>query len=227
MPVDLQSETPFPWPARTYAGKRCFDVSLSLLLLPVWLPLMALIALVVKLTSRGPILYRARRAGQRNILFKQLKFRTMKTEHSGSAFTGRADSRVTATGAFLRFFKLDELPQFINVLKGNMSVVGPRPEDVTVVRNLYSHEQLRVLSAKPGLTCSTEVRAYPDFAYSIPEGEDPERYYQNVLLPARLEEDLAYVDHMCLGHDSAIVAKTIWCVCFKCWAILGRRKTCA
>lgn len=187
------------------------------------LPLIALIVLAVKATSRGPLFYRGVRAGLAGKPFSQLKFRTMKLHNAGSAFTSKADPRVTPVGVLLRFFKLDELPQCINVLRGEMSIVGPRPEDLSVVEKLYTHYQLRVLSVKPGLTCSLQMRIFPDFTCDVPAGEDPEQHYQKVILPARLQEDIDYIDRMSLWYDLQIILQTVWCILFKSWGILWKR----
>ena len=216
-------EKRYAWPIKTYAGKRALDTLCACGILLPLLPLIALIAFAVKATSRGPLFYRGMRAGLAGRPFGQLKFRTMKLHNAGSAFTSKADPRVTLVGVLLRFFKLDELPQCINVLRGEMSIVGPRPEDLSVVDQLYTDEQLRVLSVKPGLTCSLQVRIFPDFTYDVPPGSHPEQHYRQVILPARLQEDLDYIDCMSLGGDIKIILQTIWCILFRSWAILWKR----
>lgn len=214
----------FSWPERTYRGKRGLDCACALVLLVLASPVMVLIALAVKLTSAGPVFYRGERAGLRGIRFRQLKFRSMSVGRAGGAFTTRGDPRITALGRLLRFLKLDELPQLINVLRGEMSMVGPRPEDFSVVAEYYSPEQLRVLSVRPGLTCLIQVRVFPDFTHDVPEGVDHEQYYRTVILPARLVVDLEYVDQMSLRLDLWIILYTIYCICLKSWIILWRRK---
>ncbi len=204
-------------------GQARLDVILSLVALVLASPFMLLIALAVKLTSSGPVFYRGQRAGLGGRTFKQLKFRSMTSAASGGAFTSRADPRITLIGKLLRFVKLDELPQLINVLRGEMSVVGPRPEDSTVVSRYYTREQLRVLSVKPGLTCIIQVRVFPDYSYHVPAGADPEKYYLSEILPARIREDLEYIDHMSLKLDLKIILETFYCIFIKSWLILWHR----
>jgi lipopolysaccharide/colanic/teichoic acid biosynthesis glycosyltransferase len=214
---------PFPWPQRSYPGKRVLDVVLaSLLLLPA-LPVMLLIALAVRLTSPGPVFFRGERSGLKGRKFRQLKFRSMRTTSLGGTFTTRDDCRVTAVGRLLRFAKLDELPQLLNVLRGDMSIVGPRPEDAVIVREHYTREQLRVLSVRPGITGLLQVRVFPDFTYSVPDGVDPQQYYLHAILPARLKEDLEYVDRMSVWLDVKVVLLTVYCILVKSWFILWGR----
>jgi lipopolysaccharide/colanic/teichoic acid biosynthesis glycosyltransferase len=220
----VPANTDFPWPERTYPGKRALDVVLSALLLVLACPAMLAIALAVKLTTSGPVFYRGRRAGLRGRLFEQIKFRSMTVGTPGAAFTSRSDPRVTGVGKLLRFVKLDELPQLFNVLRGEMSIVGPRPEDARVVTRCYSRGQLRVLTVRPGLTGLLQVRVFPDFTYDVPEGVDPERYYQTRILPERIEEDLQYVDRMSLWTDLGIILQTAWCISVKGWIVLWRRR---
>jgi lipopolysaccharide/colanic/teichoic acid biosynthesis glycosyltransferase len=184
---------------------------------------MLLIALVVKLTSPGPIFYRGRRAGLCGREFWQLKFRSMRTGAAGSSFTARDDDRITPIGRLIRTTKLDEFPQLFNVLRGEMSLVGPRPEAFDVVEELYTREQLRVLTVRPGLTCLLQVRIFPDFTYDVPTGADPTSYYRHTILPARLAEDLEYVDRQSLALDLKLLAQTAWCLLFKSWPLLAGR----
>jgi len=215
----------FPHSIQIYPGKRILDLMGSIFLLAITWPVLLLAALAVKLTSRGPVFYRGVRAGLGGRPFHQLKFRTMYCHGRGRAFTGRNDPRVTPVGKILRLTRIDELPQLINVLRGEMSLVGPRPEDYSVVQRCYSREQLRVLSVRPGLTGTVQVRSFPGLEFAIPEGEDPEAYYQRVILPERLKEDLDYVDRMSLGLDVWIILQTAWCVLVRVWPYLFRRRT--
>ena len=144
----------FPWPEQRHPGKLALDVTLALVALLLASPVMLLVAVAVKLTSSGPALYRGERVGLGRRTFRQLKFRSMTHGAAGGISTGPTDRRVTAVGKLLRFTKLDELPQFINVLRGEMSIVGPRPEEVSIVEDFYTRDQLRVLSVRPGLTSS-------------------------------------------------------------------------
>jgi lipopolysaccharide/colanic/teichoic acid biosynthesis glycosyltransferase len=216
---------PFPWAPQTYRGKRALDIGSALLGILLSAPLMALTALAVKATSRGPVFYRGLRAGHCGRPFQQLKFRTMVTGAPGAAFTARGDTRVTAVGRLLRFIKLDELPQLFNVLAGQMAIVGPRPEEASVVAALYHREQLRVLSVPPGITGEVQLRYFPDLTHEIPEGVDPEHYYRSVLLPARLQQDLDYVDRMSLGLDLRLILQTVFIILVKSWLILWQRRS--
>ncbi len=214
----------FPFPTRSYRGKRALDIFLSLLALLLTLPLFLLTALLIWLSSPGPIFYRGLRAGLRGKPFWQLKFRTMTLRHSGNPFTSQGDPRVTPIGRVLRLFRIDELPQIINILKGEMSWVGPRPEDYDIVVRCYSADQLRVLSVRPGLTGTVQVNSFPGLEYMIPPGEDPQRYYEEVLLPQRLEEDLRYIENMSLWGDLKILFATLYCVLVKSWSVLLKTK---
>lgn len=215
-PTAANSEA-FPWPMRSYAGKRMLDIVVSLGLLLLTAPLLPLIALAIKFTSPGPVLFRGRRMGQGAREFALLKFRSMTSGVGGAAITAQNDARVTTVGRLIRKLKLDELPQLINVLRGDMSIVGPRPEDAGLVRELYSREQLRVLSAPAGLTGPLQVRVFPDLSSEVPAGVDPTEYYRTVQLPARLAEDLEYVDQMSLGLDLRVIAQTAYCILVKTW----------
>src|SRR5436305_1549910 len=137
--------------------KRVFDVAVSLLALVVLSPLLALIALAVKATSSGPVFHRGERIGRGGAPFRILKFRTMRINASGPGLTRGGDARVTPLGRILRRSKLDELPQLVNILRGEMSIVGPRPEAPEYVR-LYTAEQRRVLTVRPGLTSPASLR---------------------------------------------------------------------
>jgi lipopolysaccharide/colanic/teichoic acid biosynthesis glycosyltransferase len=217
----------FAWPERTYAGKRLLDISVSLILLVLSAPVMLLAALAVKLTSRGPVFYHGDRAGLASRRFEQLKFRSMSVGRTGGHFTTRDDPRLTNIGIILRLLKLDELPQLINVIRGEMSMVGPRPEVYSVVNQCYNREQLRVLSVRPGLTCTLQVRIFPDFTYEVPGGVDPEHYYRHVILPSRLQEDLDYVDRMSFALDVRLILQTAYCIFVKSWFVLWRRRLAA
>jgi len=226
--VTPPGENAFPWPPSSYPGKRAFDLLVASVGLLLASPLLLVLALAVRVTSRGPILYRGRRAGLAGKEFDQLKFRTMRLDPTragtGTAFTGKDDPRVTRGGRVLRLFKLDELPQLVNVLRGEMSIVGPRPEDAALVARCYTPEQLRVLSVRPGLTCLLQVRIYPDFTSTVPEGADPQEHYESEILPRRIEEDLEYVDRMSLWLDLRICLQTLYCVLVKSWFVLWRQR---
>ncbi len=196
-----------------HAGKRLLDVGLCIASLPVTLPLAAAIAVAVKLTSRGPVIYRAHRVGRYGRPIVVLKFRTMRTESRGPRITRSGDDRITPVGRFLRASKLDELPQIVNVLRGDMSIVGPRPEDPEYVA-AYNAEQRQVLSVRPGLTCLTFLRWGPEQALierakaAADQPFDVESFYLREILPEKLDIELSYVREWSLRGDLRILAHT-------------------
>lgn len=216
--------TTFPWPERSYPGKRALDVAMALGGLLLCAPLLAVVVVAVKLTSRGPVFYRGKRAGLCGRTFTQLKIRTMTIGAAGDAFTAAGDPRVTRLGHLLRGTKIDELPQLVNVLWGDMSIVGPRPEDARLVDEFYTRDALRVLAVRPGMTCLVQVRVFPDFTSQVPPGADPQQYYRQTILPARLEEDLEYVDRLSLALDLKICLQTAWCLLVRSWWVPLRRQ---
>ncbi|MCX6623631.1 MAG: sugar transferase [Acidobacteria bacterium] len=202
-------------------SKRVLDITVCGSALVLLAPLLLAIAILIKLSSRGPVLYIAPRAGRFGIPFGQLKFRTMHTgADKAGAFTAHNDSRVFAVGRFLRLFKLDELPQLWNVVRGDMSVVGPRPEDLATVRECYNAGQMQVLAVAPGLTGLPQVRFFPELSVIDPRGLDPQQHYRRLVLPMRLEMDLEYVRRQSLPFDLYLIAWTAWLILFKSWFIL-------
>lgn len=188
-------------------GKRALDLVLSAALLVALSPLLLLIALLVRQSSPGPVFYRATRVGRDGKLFKLYKFRSMvvNADKVGPAITTSGDSRITPIGRRLRDSKLDELPQLINVLKGEMSLVGPRPEDPRYVK-LYTPEQQRILSVAPGITSPGSIRYRHEEAQL--SGPDWETKYINEVLPAKLALDLQYVNKASVYQDIAILWQT-------------------
>lgn len=189
--------------------KRFFDIIISLIVLLVGFPFGLLLALLIAVDSRGPVLYKQNRVGRNNTDFQLLKFRTMCTgADRGSLITvGEDDARITRIGAFLRKYKIDEFPQFINILKGEMSVVGPRPE-VRKYVDLYTPEQLRVLSVRPGLTDYASIRYVNENAL-LAASADPEETYIHEIMPDKLSLNLKYVDERSLWVDCKIMMQTI------------------
>jgi lipopolysaccharide/colanic/teichoic acid biosynthesis glycosyltransferase len=186
---------------------RLLDISLSLLGLILLSPVLALAALIVKCSSRGPVFYRARRVGKDGRFFDVYKFRTMVVDAvlQGPRVTGPGDTRVTRVGRLLRRSKLDELPQLFNVLKGNMSLVGPRPEDPRYVKS-YSQDQLQVLRVKPGITSpATVLHRHEE---QMLAGPDWETTYRNEILPAKVQIELNYLSRRTLSQDLRILAQT-------------------
>jgi lipopolysaccharide/colanic/teichoic acid biosynthesis glycosyltransferase len=176
--------------------KRSFDAMVATIGLVIVAPLLALAALMVKLSSRGPVFYRGTRVGLNGTLFPMLKFRTMvvDAESLGGSATAADDPRITRFGKFLRRYKLDELPQFFNVLLGDMSLVGPRPEVQKYV-NLYSPEEKEILTVRPGITDWASIWNSNEAA--VLEGSrDPERTYEELIRPTKLALQILYVrDH--------------------------------
>ena len=192
-------------------AKRCFDVVISLGLLIALLPLIVLIGACVRVLSGPPTIYRARRAGRHGACFQMLKFRTMVAGAGGPRITGVADDRVTGVGRVLRRTKLDELPQLVNVLRGEMSMVGPRPEDPRFVA-LYTDEERQVLSVRPGVT-SPAALEYWDEARLLKAPENQrELDYVREVMRVKLALDLDYVRRRTLWLDIAVLVRTVHAV---------------
>ena len=176
--------------------KRAMDVVLGTIGLVMAAPILAWAAMAMRLSGdRGPFLYRARRVGEGGELFTILKVRTMTTDRSGSKLTLAGDPRVTRVGRTLRRYRLDELPQLVNVVRGDMSLVGPRPEDPAYV-DLTDPLHKRVFSAKPGITGLAQL-AYRDEA-TLLGGADADQRYRDEILPAKLRLDAEYLDRRSL-----------------------------
>ena len=188
--------------------KRLFDIITSLIVLSVGLPFGILIALVIVIDSKGKIFYKQSRVGRHNVDFPLYKFRTMYSESDrGSLITiGENDTRITKIGLFLRKYKIDEFPQFFNILKGEMSIVGPRPE-VRKYVDLYTPEQMKVLSVRPGLTDYASIRYVNENAL-LAASEDPEQTYIHEIMPDKLALNLKYIEEQSLWVDLKIILKT-------------------
>jgi len=186
---------------------RLLDVSVSLLGLIVMAPVLLVVALVVKCSSPGPVLYRARRVGKDGRLFNLYKFRSMAADAAsrGPRVTGSGDARVTRVGRILRRTKLDELPQLFNTLVGDMSLVGPRPEDPGYVQS-YSDEQRQLLRVKPGITsAATLLHRHEEHMLTGPDWDET---YRRDILPTKLRIELDYLSHRTLYKDVVILAQT-------------------
>lgn len=190
--------------------KRLFDIVSSLLVLIIFSPVFLIISLIISLGSKGGIFYKQERIGKNGKPFLLYKFRSMRpNSDKGSLITvGGRDSRITREGYFLRKYKLDELPQLINILKGEMSVVGPRPEVKKYV-DLYTEEQRKVLSVRPGLTDWASLY-YIDENELLGKSSDPEKTYINEIMPAKLELNMKYIQEAGLLTDLEIIFKTIF-----------------
>jgi lipopolysaccharide/colanic/teichoic acid biosynthesis glycosyltransferase len=190
-------------------GKRILDILASTAGLILLSPLLAIIACRVKWTSRGPVCYRQVRVGKDGRPFRIVKFRSMVAHASGndSAITVAGDLRVTAVGSFLRRYKLDELPQLWNVLRGEMSLVGPRPEVPFYVAD-YTPEQRAVLSARPGITDPATL-VYRHEEQILAAQDDPENFYRTRVLPDKLARNSVYLQDITFTNDFRIILKTI------------------
>jgi lipopolysaccharide/colanic/teichoic acid biosynthesis glycosyltransferase len=187
--------------------KRLFDLVLASLALLALSPILVALALAVKLTSRGPAIYRGDRIGLHGRPFHLLKFRSMYVDDNrGAAITRAGDPRVTPVGRILRKYKLDELPQLLNVIRGEMSLVGPRPESPRYTA-LYDAAQQRILDVRPGITSAASVQ-YRD-EESVLTGEEWERTYIERVMPDKLRIDLAYLERRTLLTDLGLILKTI------------------
>lgn len=188
--------------------KRFFDIILSLMVIIIGFPFALIIAVCIRIDSKGPVLYRQVRVGRNNKDFSLLKFRTMyvESDKSGLLTVGTNDSRITRVGGFLRRYKIDEFPQFVNILKGDMSIVGPRPE-VRKYVELYSAEQMRVLSVRPGLTDYASIR-YVNENEILAKASNPEETYIKEVMQDKLKLNLQYIDKSSIIEDIKIVFQT-------------------
>lgn len=193
----------------TKCGKRALDIFLSASGLACLAPLFVVVACGIKLTSRGPILFRQTRVGKDNHKFQILKFRSMVTnaERNGARITVSGDRRVTRVGRLLRQCKVDELPQLWNVLRGQMSLVGPRPELPLYVAG-YSQQERVVLSARPGITDPASL-SYRNEEEILAGYDDPENVYRTRILPHKLAMNIAYLRRISLKNDLLIIVQTM------------------
>lgn len=174
----------------------------------MFLPLLIIVAILIKLDSKGPVFYRQLRVGMYNIDFKILKFRTMAidSDKKGLLTIGGRDPRVTKIGYYLRKSKLDELTQLINVILGDMSFVGPRPEVRSYVK-LYTEEQMKILNVRPGITDVASIE-YRNENELLQEQEDPNKFYIDVIMQEKLSINLKYLEKRNLIKDFIVVLKT-------------------
>lgn len=190
-------------------AKRIFDIFFSLIGLLVLSPFLILISLFIIIGSGLPVFYIQKRVGRYNVDFGLFKFRTMKknADKAGLLTVGGRDPRITNIGYYLRKYKLDELPQLLNVLFGNMSLVGPRPE-VRKYVDMYTTEQKEVLKVRPGITDYASLE-YFDENELLAASKDPEQTYIKEVMPAKLQLNKKYVSQMGLGTDFKIIFKTL------------------
>jgi lipopolysaccharide/colanic/teichoic acid biosynthesis glycosyltransferase len=189
------------------AAKRGLDVAASALGLVALSPVLAASALAVKLSSPGPVLFRQERIGRRGQPFRILKFRSMRDGASGPAVTAGGDERITPVGRALRRHKLDELPQLWNVLVGDMSLVGPRPEVRRYVER-FPDDYARILGVRPGITDRAALE-YRDEESVLAAAADPEAAYVGTVLPAKIQLYHRYLDEMSLRTDLSLVLRTL------------------
>lgn len=188
--------------------KRIFDILASGAGLLVLSPLFLVAALWIKWDSRGPVFYRQVRVGRHNRDFRLLKFRSMVVgaDKKGLITVGGHDPRVTRSGYFIRKYKLDELPQLVNVFLGDMSLVGPRPE-VRKYVDMYTPEQLHVLDVRPGITDPASIR-YRNENELLAQAEHPDRYYVDVIMQDKLRINLEYVANRSFWYDIKLIFMT-------------------
>lgn len=189
--------------------KRFMDVILSFIVLIILLPFFLLLSLLIIIDSPGGVFYSQERIGKDGKPFKLLKFRSMRpyADQQSKLTIGNSDPRITRMGKFIRKYKLDEFPQLLNVIKGEMSIVGPRPEVPKYVE-MYDAEQRKVLSLRPGLTDYASIKYFKENDL-LAKAEDPEKEYIEVIMPAKLEINLEYIEKKSLATDLKIIFKTM------------------
>ena len=192
--------------------KRLFDIVASFLGLLFLSPLFLILAIWIKLDSKGPVFYRQIRVGKGNKDFNLYKFRSMKVgaDKSGLITIGGHDPRVTRSGLVIRKYKLDEFPQLINVLLGDMSLVGPRPE-VRKYVDMYTAEQMHVLDVRPGITDLASIR-YLNENELLESVSDPDKYYTDVIMQDKLRINLEYVEKQSFLYDIKLIFSTFWAI---------------
>lgn len=188
--------------------KRVFDILASLVGLLILFPFLIILCIIIKINSKGKIFYMQSRVGLNNVDFKLFKFRTMHVdaEKKGLITIGSRDPRVTSIGYYLRKYKLDELPQLLNVFLGDMSLVGPRPE-VRKYVDMYSVEQLKVLSVKPGITDFASIE-FSNENELLGKSDNPDKLYVDEIMPHKLSLNLKYIQQQSLLLDFKLIFKT-------------------
>ena len=189
--------------------KRAFDLLFSFTILTLFLPFGILISMLIMIGSKGGVFYRQERIGRHGKPFMLLKFRSMRidSDQQGKLTVGMNDSRITQIGLFIRKYKHDEFPQFINVLLGEMSIVGPRPEVEEFV-SLYNTSQKRVLEVKPGVTDYASIEYFNENAI-LAEANDPKKTYIEIIMPEKIRLNEKYISNPTLAHDLKIIFRTI------------------
>lgn len=192
--------------------KRIFDILTSAIVLLVLLPVWLVIALLIAIESPGGMFYKQVRVGKDNRDFQLYKFRTMRvgSDKKGLLTVGERDNRITRIGYFLRKYKIDEFPQLLNIIKGDMSIVGPRPE-VRKYVDMYTPEQMKVLSVRPGLTDYASIK-YVNENEVLAASDNPEQTYIDEVMPAKLELNLQYIANQSLLEDIRLIFKTFMAI---------------
>jgi len=188
--------------------KRLFDIFISIITLLMFFPFGIIISILILVESRGGVFYIQERVGRYGKPFGLLKFRTMRkdADKAGKLTVGMRDSRITKVGYFLRKTKLDEFPQFINVLAGQMSIVGPRPEVQEYVDH-YSDEQMKILDVRPGITDYASLEYFRENEL-LGKSDNPQKTYIEEIMPAKIELNKKYLKRPTVGHDLQIMWKT-------------------
>lgn len=191
--------------------KRCFDLLFAVLFLIVFSSVYLLTWIIIKIVSPGPAIYKARRVGKDGKLFDCYKFRSMRVDSGKIRLTTlENDDRIFPFGKFIRKAKVDEMPQVINILTGEMSVVGPRPEDQENADKVYVGEYKHILDVKPGLTSTASL-----YDYTHGELFEDEESYEKIFLPKKLKLELYYVNHRSFWYDIVLVIRTGWLILLK------------
>ena len=189
-------------------AKRCFDILFAVLFLIVFSPVYLLTWIIIKIVSPGPAIYHARRVGLHGKVFTCYKFRSMRVDSGNVKLTTlQNDDRIFPFGNFIRKTKIDEMPQVVNILKGEMSVVGPRPEDEVNAAKIYVGEYRHILDVKPGLTSPASL-----YDYTHGEKYEDEEDYEREFVPQKLQLELYYVRHLSFWYDIMLVLKTAWLI---------------
>lgn len=185
--------------------KRLFDIIVSLIIFLIFLPFGLILSILIVIESRGGVFYLQERIGKNGIPFKLYKFRSMhpNADKAGKLTVGARDPRVTRMGHFIRRFKLDEFPQFINVLKGDMSIVGPRPEVKEYV-DMYTDEQRKILEVKPGVTDYASIEYFNENEI-LGKAEDPQTTYIEEVMPEKIRINQKYIANPTIGEDLKIM----------------------
>ena len=196
---------------------RTFDFIVACLALIAAVPVMSVIAVLIKASSSGSIFFRQYRVGLNEEIFRVYKFRTMveRAEEMGTSVTAQDDPRITAVGKILRRLKLDELPQLINVFKGDMSLVGPRP-DVLEIAEKYTPEMKRIFQIRPGIT-SVATLHLRDEEEILAQVDDPDAFYEDTLVPLKIKLAMEHVDKKSFAFDLKILCQTIWTLSLGRW----------